>query len=324
MSGVESVAQVAAPGALALIMHPIEAQRPSLAAAFSALGFSPQFVNSPQELAAISPPLGSLWAFFDQGELTARCLAHLNSKQQRAFWGLIALGQGDEAARQMLMDAGAEAYLSYPFSRDELLGLARSVTELRTPVSSWGVLPPQLSTAVDKAWMKRDELDYYALLELTSDSSKSELEQRFHQRSLLLHPDRHRSLKGPFPQIYNKVNELYKRLLEAYRVLSDPNKRILYDMMRARGIKRWSDQSAQELTQVVSVSNTAQGRRALMEAERLRSLGRWTDAFACVQHALSLEPTSEELLELSDCYAHVLKLIERGAQSLTPTPGGLA
>lgn len=311
MSTVETLARAVAPGAQALIMHPIEAQRPSLATVLGALGFSAHFINSPQELAGHTPPLGSLWVLFDQGELTVTCCAHLNQRQQRVFWGVIVLGQGGEAARSAVMEAGAEAYLSYPFGRDDLLGLARAVTAQRTPVSSWDVLPPQLATAVDKAWMRIEEADYYALLELTSEASKSELEQRFHQRSLLLHPDRHRALKVPYPQVYDKVNELYKRLLEAYRVLSDPNKRQLYDLMRARGVIRWREEVARDMVQAVSQASTAQGRRVLMEAERLRSLGRWRDAQACVQHALSLEPTSEPLLELNDCYAHVIRLIER-------------
>jgi len=311
MSTVETLSRAVAPGAQALIMHPIEAQRPSLASVLGALGFSAQLVNTPQELATQTPPLGSMWVLFDQGELTVKCCAHLQSRQQRVFWGVIVLGQGDEASRGAVMEAGADAYLSYPFGRDDLLGLARSITAQRTPVSSWNILPPQLATAVDKAWMKLEQVDYYALLELTSEASKSELEQRFHQRSLLLHPDRHRALKAPYPQVYDKVNELYKRLLEAYRVLSDPSKRQVYDLMCARGVVRWREQVARDMLQAVSQANSEQGRRALMEAERLRAMGRWRDAQACVQHALSMEPTHEPLLELSDCYAHVVRVLER-------------
>lgn len=320
MSQVETLAPAVAPGALAVIMHPIETQSASIATVLGALGFKIHLISSPQEFAQCTPPLGSLWVLFDQGELTVKCCAHLNTRQQRVFWGLIVLGQSGEVERNAIMQAGAEAYLSYPFSRDELLNLARNTTAQRTPVSSWGVLPAQLATAVDKAWMKLDQADYYSILELTSEASKSELEQRFHQRSLLLHPDRHRVLKVPYPQVYDKVNELYKRLLEAYRVLSDPKKRLLYDMMRTRGILRWQEQIARELTQAVSQSSTEQGRRALMEAERLRSLGQWRDAWACVQHALSLEPTSASLLELNECYAHVLKLIDRAQ----PQHGGFS
>ena len=296
---------------MAVIMHPLPDQASALGGVLATLGFSPHLISQPQELAQLTPPLGSVWLLFDEGDKTRQCVAHLNGRQQRPFWGVLALGQGGEAQREVLMNAGAEAYLPYPFTREALLKLAREVAQHRAPVSVWGALPAQLATAIDKAWMRLEGVDYYALLELSPESPRSELQQRFHQRSLMLHPDRHRALKGPYPQVYMKINELYKRLLEAYRVLSEPSKRQRYDMMRARGLKRWDEGTARSLAEAATLAQTEPAQAALLEAERLRAMGRWGDAARCVEHALSLEPTHAPLRELSECYAHVLKLIKR-------------
>jgi|GEM_PF-2283615 len=314
----ESVGPAAwvAPGAVALVAHPLEAQRAALGQLLATLGLTPALATGAADAAArltppALPPLGSLWVLFDEGAPTLALCERLAAIPQRVFWGVVALGQGAAEARAALMAAGVDAYLSYPFGRDDLARLALSVAQRRAPVSAFGALPPPLGTAVDKAWMQLERVDYYALLELPRDASAEQLQQRFHQRSLVLHPDRHRALKAPFPHVYDKLNELYKRLLEAYRVLSDPERRLMYDVALARGARRWDERVALELRELSARATRPEGRRALLEAERLRREGRWGQARAAVRAALALEPGRAELIELDGCYERVLRVIAR-------------
>ena len=322
-----------APGAAALVAHPMEAQRNAIAQTLAALGLTPLPASGAAEAAArlappapgASPPLlplGSLWVLFDEGAHTLALCARLRQIPQRIFWGVLVLGQGSEEARAALMGAGVDAYLSYPFGREDLTRLALSTAQRRAPVSVFGVLPPQLATAVDKAWMQLERADYYALLELPRDASAELLQQRFHQRSLVLHPDRHRGLKAPFPHIYDKLNELYKRLLEAYRVLSDPERRLMYDVALSLGVRRWDERVALELRELTARATHPEGQRALLEAERLRRGGAWGQARAAVRAALAREPGRAELLELDDCYAHVLRVMARDPSCAAAVAGG--
>lgn len=71
------------------------------------------------------------------------------------------------------------------------------------------------------------ETKYYDLLEVPSTASESDLKKAYRKKALRLHPD-----KGGDP-------ELFKEVTHAYEVLSDPDKRSIYD---ARGEAGLSEQ----------------------------------------------------------------------------------
>ncbi|TDL25063.1 hypothetical protein BD410DRAFT_896623 [Rickenella mellea] len=71
------------------------------------------------------------------------------------------------------------------------------------------------------------ETKYYDLLETSPDASDAELKKAYRKKALRLHPD-----KGGDP-------ELFKEVTHAYEVLSDPQKRSIYD---ARGEAGLSEQ----------------------------------------------------------------------------------
>ncbi|KAI0075817.1 DnaJ-domain-containing protein [Panus rudis PR-1116 ss-1] len=68
------------------------------------------------------------------------------------------------------------------------------------------------------------ETKYYDLLEVSPDASESELKKAYRKKALRLHPD-----KGGDP-------ELFKEVTHAYEVLSDPEKRSLYDARGEAGL----------------------------------------------------------------------------------------
>ncbi|KAJ7210317.1 Hsp40-like protein, subfamily A, member 4, partial [Mycena pura] len=71
------------------------------------------------------------------------------------------------------------------------------------------------------------ETKYYDLLEVSPTASDSDLKKAYRKKALRLHPD-----KGGDP-------ELFKEVTHAYEVLSDPDKRSIYD---ARGEAGLSEQ----------------------------------------------------------------------------------
>jgi len=64
--------------------------------------------------------------------------------------------------------------------------------------------------------------DYYETLGIARDAGESEVKRAYRQKAKELHPDRNPKNKG-------KAEEEFKRIAEAYEVLSDPQKRAQYD-----------------------------------------------------------------------------------------------
>ena len=65
-------------------------------------------------------------------------------------------------------------------------------------------------------------LDYYAILEVSSSASTSEIKKSYRRLARLHHPDLNQDARDTH----------IKRLNEAYEVLRDPKKRAAYDMQR--------------------------------------------------------------------------------------------
>jgi len=72
--------------------------------------------------------------------------------------------------------------------------------------------------------------DYYKLLGVQKDASKDEIKKAFRKLALKYHPDQNKDDK--------KAEEMFKKINEAYAVLSDDQKRKQYDMFGAEGFSR--------------------------------------------------------------------------------------
>jgi len=72
--------------------------------------------------------------------------------------------------------------------------------------------------------------DYYEILEVSSEASSAEIKRAYRRLALQTHPDRNRN--DP------RAEERFKKISEAYGVLSDPGKRAQYDHYRKLGYRR--------------------------------------------------------------------------------------
>ncbi len=78
--------------------------------------------------------------------------------------------------------------------------------------------------------------DYYDVLGVRRDADATEIKSRYRKVALKYHPDRN---PGD-----NAAEENFKEAAEAYRVLSDPGKRQIYDQFGHRGLEGMSGSSA--------------------------------------------------------------------------------
>jgi DnaJ-class molecular chaperone len=74
------------------------------------------------------------------------------------------------------------------------------------------------------------ELDYYQLLHLDSDAKPSDIKRAYHATSRSFHPDSNRNQE---PEIRHAIDEIAKRVSEAYSILRNPRRRKAYDQQVA-------------------------------------------------------------------------------------------
>lgn len=72
-------------------------------------------------------------------------------------------------------------------------------------------------------------MDYYGILEVQRDASTSEIKKAYRKLALKWHPDKN-------PENRAQAEEMFKKIAEAYEVLSDPEKRKRYDTYGAGGV----------------------------------------------------------------------------------------
>jgi curved DNA-binding protein CbpA len=70
-----------------------------------------------------------------------------------------------------------------------------------------------------------DDLDYYQILKLDQMAFDEDIKKAYFEESRVYHPDKYYNEAA---EIQEKINKIFKRVCEAYKVLSDQEKRALY------------------------------------------------------------------------------------------------
>lgn len=221
-------------------------------------------------------------------------------------------------------ECGADTFLPFPFERHlfehrvnegQLRRKRQTMARLVPPVPESGqqAIPasPSGDGAVDDEWAEfrvevatlhdqLESLDYYSLMRLSPEASSREVKDTYFEMALHFHPDR--LIRHPDTQLKHEVYEIYKRLSEAFSVLSDPVSRRHYDTMLCEGRKlgnlRYNRQEHVLFAAdtYCAAAQTALGRRFLYFARRAEEEGRLRTAHSYLSLALRQEPRNEEIL----------------------------
>ena len=81
-----------------------------------------------------------------------------------------------------------------------------------------------------------EDRSYYELLNVDAKADVAAIRRGFYEVALKLHPDRYAAIDDEDAK--RKLETIYARMAEGYRVLSDPQKRLAYDEALTRGQKR--------------------------------------------------------------------------------------
>ncbi|KAK2837338.1 hypothetical protein Q5P01_014550 [Channa striata] len=91
--------------------------------------------------------------------------------------------------------------------------------------------------------------DYYKTLGIPKGSNEEEIKKAYRRMALRFHPDKNKDANA---------EEKFKEIAEAYEVLSDPKKRVVYDQLGEEGLKTGGSSSSG--TPGSSTSNRSHGR----------------------------------------------------------------
>jgi DnaJ-class molecular chaperone len=135
-----------------------------------------------------------------------------------------------------------------------------------------------------------ERLSYYDFLAVTPSTDYIGIRDAFYTRAQLFHPDRFVAMEGE--SVKRAVYAVYKRMTEAYQVLSDPELRAIYDRALREGQPRLSseDRSRRLDADERQVSNPF-ARIYLRSGRRKYELGDLNGAWIDCELGLSLEET---------------------------------
>ncbi len=91
---------------------------------------------------------------------------------------------------------------------------------------------------IERAYADLDQVDNYYLLGVARDATGAEIRRAYYRLAGRLHPDLFGD--GLEPALRQKLTTLFSRVVEAYQVLGDGERRARYDQGLAAGKLRWS------------------------------------------------------------------------------------
>jgi curved DNA-binding protein CbpA len=150
-----------------------------------------------------------------------------------------------------------------------------------------------------------DTLDYFEVLKLEKDATPADIKRAFYRESRTYHPDRYFQL--PDGGLKDRVNELYKRVTEAYYFLRDDAKRRKYaadvtgperaQKLRFTETSEAETKLAAKKEQEEQIGTHPKGRQFYQLGAADLDAGRWSSAERNLKMALTYEPANARYKE---------------------------
>lgn len=182
--------------------------------------------------------------------------------------------------------------LRFPSARgvvhDVALGVLRASRDI-------GPARDRFVAAMRKHALNLDNKDYFEVLGVADGANQHELRAAYDKLSLRFHPDRHPYLRGADGE--EELGILYKRIGEAYRVLTDPDKRPVYERQLAAGTLRYDETQHQKVgpRATEDLSDNPMVKKFLKLAHTAEVTGNIPGAIQNLKFAHSMERDNEDI-----------------------------
>lgn len=168
-----------------------------------------------------------------------------------------------------------------------------------------GTLDPQQIAELEARCAKLDQLDYFEVLQLSREAAPGDIKKAFYRESRAYHPDRFYQLDSK--TLKDQINELYKRVTEAYYVLRDDTKRKKYladisgperaQKLRFTEASEAETKAAAKKEQEEQIGTHPKGRQFYQLGAADLEAGRWSSAERNLKMAMTYEPANARYKE---------------------------
>ncbi len=149
----------------------------------------------------------------------------------------------------------------------------------------------KIASFVDRAFENLANVDYYRVLGVSSASNEEQIRAAYYQLATYLHPDMHGLDVDPL--FHSKLTVVFSRAVEAYKVLSDSEKRVAYDAGLGRGRMRMRSGTTMQPPRPEDRIENAKARRFYELSQRALLDKDLRSAKNNLRLALSMEPESD-------------------------------
>ncbi|GMU08005.1 hypothetical protein ASNO1_42580 [Corallococcus caeni] len=173
------------------------------------------------------------------------------------------------------------------------------------PSSEGPALSPEQLVDLESRCAKLDQMDYFELLSLERTAAPGDIKKAFYRESRVYHPDRFFHLESK--ALKDQVNELYKRVTEAYYVLRDDTKRKKYltdiagpdraQKLRFTDASESETKAAAKKEQEEQIGTHPKGRQFYTQAQKDLEAGNPSAAERNLKMALTYEPSNARYKE---------------------------
>ena len=222
---------------------------------------------------------------------------------------LLAVSEGPELNADMAAKYGAAAFFKLPLNSEQFLAKIKSVIERGAEQQT------KIPNAVSVDMLEEityfsgnmDSCDYYAFFGLPQNASLADIKKKYIEMARKYHPDKFRNIPS---DIREKAYEITKRANEAYSVLTNPSRKVIYDKM----LKENPDAKRFDFRIKVSYHETpedtiqnAQARRFAILAVKAMENGDYRSALTQLKMAAAMEKNN----------SYIERLIEEVTQKLS-------
>jgi curved DNA-binding protein CbpA len=145
-----------------------------------------------------------------------------------------------------------------------------------------------------------EEQSYYEILRVPSTAPPGDVKAAFHEFALACHPDQY---VEEAPDVALAAGEVFKRGVEAYKVLTKPEWRAKYDDGLMKGKLRFVPGEKEEkpppppMRTLEDIATTPRAKQFALKADRLIASGKLEEARVALVTALQDDYDNEELKE---------------------------
>ena len=143
---------------------------------------------------------------------------------------LLAVSEGPELNDDIALKYGAAAFFKLPLNSTEFLAKIKTILEktVKTKIAS----PVSVDTLEEISYFSEnmDSYDYYEFFGLPKNAALAEIKSKYIAMARKYHPDKFRNVPS---DIREKAYNITKRANEAYSVLMNPSRKVIYDKMLA-------------------------------------------------------------------------------------------